>query len=83
MDVIIFGTGVWYRKYRSILSENTRVVALLDNNSDKWGRILDGCVIQSPENIKFLRYDKILILCKDSNRIKNQLINFGVLEQDI
>ena len=26
MDVIIFGTGVWYRKYRSILSENARVV---------------------------------------------------------
>ena len=83
MDIIIFGTGAWYKKYRTILSENTRVVALSDNNSDKWGKILDGCVIRSPEDIKFIRYDKILILCKDSNPIKEQLMNYGILEQDI
>lgn len=83
MEIIIFGTGVWYRRYRTILSEKTKIVALVDNDSNKWGEMLDGHLIQSPETIKFYKYNKILILCRDSNPIRDQLMNYGIPAQNI
>lgn len=63
MRIIIFGMGVIYKRYISILKENCSVVAVIDNNNEL-NQVLknsDGFYVFNPAKIKDLEYDWVVI----------------------
>jgi hypothetical protein len=62
--IIIFGTGFLYKKIMSFYKfpDNCEIVALSDNNGDKWHKELDGIQVIPPEKINTLDFDKIIIM---------------------
>jgi tetratricopeptide (TPR) repeat protein len=71
----IFGAG----KHTEMLLKQTRIkelniVAIFDNNKDKWGESIDCYVITSPEKLNYFNLDAILISsCISENNIFQQL----------
>lgn len=79
MKIIIFGTGQLYKKYKDRLSF-CEIVAFLDNDINKQGKILDGHLVDSPNNvfINNYHYDFIIILSKFYLEMREQLLRIGV-----
>lgn len=82
MDIVIFGTGKIYERYRNWF-QFYHVIALLDNNPQKQGKLLDGVRIFPPAQIRNLVYDRIFILCKDVHAVVEQLKSLGVRRERI
>lgn len=83
MKIVVFGTGIIYKKKVKYLTEETQIVAFLDNNEKLWGTQVDGIKVYSPNDIPLLDYDKILLLSTKDYEMKQQLIEIGVLPEDI
>lgn len=83
MQVVIFGLGVYYNLRKNNIKQNAKIVAFIDNNSDLWGKTNEGVVIFSPSTIAQLQYDKIILMSRKSNEMKNQLLNLGVSQDKI
>lgn len=80
--VIIFGAANGgYNLYKNLT--NVRTIAFSDNDSSKWGKLIDDIPIVAPEQIKNLDYDYIFIGSIYGNQIKNQLINEIGVEKEI
>lgn len=85
MNIVIFGTGLFYEKNKQnkdIVEKN--IIAFLDNNEKKIGKQVDGLPILHPKEICNLEYDEVIIMSSYAYEIKNQLLELGVrLEQII
>lgn len=77
MNVVLFGTGKYYERYRTCFA-NVNVIALLDNNPHRQGTRLDDVQIYSPDSIKGLPYDQIYLLSAKTKDMREQLLEFGV-----
>ncbi len=82
MRYIIFGTGEYYKRYKRWFRD-LDVVALLDNDPQKQGSIIDGRKIITPSHISEYEYDAIVILSFYAKEMKTQLIGLGVPEDKI
>lgn len=82
MNIIIFGTGKIYERYRGAF-ESKNVVVFLDNNVNKQGNLLDGVQIVSPERVNEYAYDYVILACVKYHDMRNQLISYGVPEDKI
>lgn len=82
MDVLLFGTGVYYERCKRFFYEQC-VVALLDNDDRKIGTRKDGILVLSPEDGIKLSYHKIFILSASFREMHNQLIHLGVTKDRI
>lgn len=83
--VIVFGTGTGAKKVKGILeSMQYKILFYVDNNSNKWGTIIDGLVVRSPEDILETKceYD-IVIASVYFKEIETQLIDMGVHQKKI
>lgn len=83
MKILIFGTGKIYQKNKESIKKTVEVVAFLDNNINKWGTILDGKKIYSPQEIPALDYDYIALFSRSDGDMKEQLITLGVRNENI
>lgn len=83
MNIIIFGTGQYYKKYKSLAFEKSSVVALVDNNSAKQGAVIDGVPVIAPDKISSKSYDYIVLLLAyiAAAEVKKQLLSLGVDER--
>lgn len=82
--IVIFGTGKFYQNRKKILFENNiHVSAFLDNDTNKHGTILDGVPVYSPNKIKEICYDRILLMGLASDEMQSQLLNLGVQPEKI
>jgi len=77
MKYIIFGTGEYYKRYKRWFLDRD-VVVLLDNDTKKQGKIMDGHLIIPPERITKYEYDAVVILSFYYSEMKNQLCGLGV-----
>lgn len=77
MDILVYGAGYYYRKYRPFL-EQANIIAIIDNDIDKQGRVLDGHIIMSVEEGLKQRYDKIIVFGKYANEKRRDLKKRGV-----
>lgn len=75
--ILVFGTGVVYRRSKARLKEYA-LLAFLDNNLDKQGTVLDGARIVSPAEAVNYCYDAVLLLSDAHEEMKRQLIGYGV-----
>lgn len=84
MKVVVFGTGLFYKNRKERVWKQ-KVVAFLDNDPQKQGTSLDNRMIYSPDKIKDLDYDYVLLMGKDENcrAMKQQLVELGIDEDSI
>ncbi len=64
-------------------SDRVRIVAFLDNNTGVQGKEMDGIMIYSPEDIKKLCYDGIVILSKKFGQEMAEQLSASGIEQDV
>ena len=55
MKVLLFGAGINGKKVLSFLKEGIEIIAILDNDKQRWGNLYEGISVISPE--KGIRYD--------------------------
>lgn len=77
MDIVIFGAGKFYDN-RKWAFQNFRIVAFLDNNSELHNKTKDGIKIISPEEIRNLSYDGVVIMSTYIEEMKQQLLENNV-----
>lgn len=83
MKILIFGTGTYYLHYKKY-TMGEEIVALVDNDTVKWGKKLDGHRIIAPSEIGNYEYDQIY-LCSllYTKEMKEQLLKLGIGEEKI
>lgn len=85
MKIVIFGTGLYYKNRKQTLDGKVEIVAFLDNDIAKEGKILDGAEIMLPLKITTLQYDRVLLMSKEANHAEmtQQLLDLGVKKDKI
>ncbi|MBQ9359715.1 MAG: glycosyltransferase family 4 protein [Lachnospiraceae bacterium] len=83
IKTVIFGFGEYYRKYSETLFYTSEVVAICVSDSSKYESEINGVPIIEPRNLKDIFYDKIVILVKEQDDIRNYLVSNGAVLQDI
>lgn len=61
--VIVFGAGKYARKFIAFYKYDYKIDKIVDNDSTKWGQILDGVPIFSPDSLKDEKKDYRVIIC--------------------
>lgn len=62
MRLVLFGTGMAANKLMKYsLRKENQIIAVVDNDSQKWGGKCGTYVIESPEVLKEKTYDKVLV----------------------
>lgn len=84
MKAIIFGATLSAKSYYEEINEKYDIIAFCDNDKDKWEKTIWGKIIISPDKIKNMQFDEIIIISLSaSETIKKQLIQIGVSESKI
>lgn len=80
MKVVVFGLGDIYSKVKHYFHKDKKaeIVALVDNNRNLLGTLVDGHVVDDPENIQRYRYDYVVITSVHAIEMRQQLIEVGV-----
>lgn len=79
MDVIVFGTGGFYQKYKEqLIMKGINIVAYTDNDLKKHGTFFEGKPVISPSKIKQIEYDYIIIASSFWIEIEAQLVQMGI-----
>lgn len=81
--ILVFGTGSTSDKVELMLNMNVEIIAYVDNDRIKWGKIKKGIEIVSPNTIYSLTYDYIVIASQFSNEICLQLIEMGIKKEKV
>ena len=76
----IFGSGLWARKFVAEFSDKYQIRNMLDNQNEKWGTMVDGVMVASPEILKKESNDtcKVIICVKYDTSIIMQLKKLGI-----
>ncbi len=82
MQLLIFGTGKYYQKYKNFLVGH-EIVGFLDNDLFQQGTLLDGVRIFSPQKGIQLHYDYIFIFAAHTKPIISQLLQMGIARERI
>lgn len=80
----IFGCGDFgFKAYKSIRALGKQVLLFMDNNSELWGKTLNGVRIDRPEAALDLDDDVHIVIANEAyhDMIKEQLIELGVSEE--
>lgn len=75
---MIFGTGNFYQKYKNCLKKNIELTAFIDNDPEKWGKVLDGIMIYPVADLDKLEYDIVFLLSASYVDMKRQLRTLGI-----
>ncbi|MCI5933906.1 MAG: adenylyltransferase/cytidyltransferase family protein [Lachnospiraceae bacterium] len=83
--LFLFGSGNFTKKFLQIYGNDYKVEAILDNNTDRWGQLLDGVTIQSPDILRDLEPAeyKVIICIKNYLSVMKQLDEMGVGDYSI
>ncbi|WP_315077729.1 chemotaxis protein [uncultured Clostridium sp.] len=82
-NVVVFGTGSVANEVTKNVNNNTNILCYLDNDKEKWNKILHNKNICSPEKIECLDYDFIIIASQYTEEIYNQLIKLDINSEKI
>ena len=80
-EFVIFGCGDFgYKASNILLKSGKNIVCFLDNNTQLWGKTINGIYIHNPEDIKTIKEDIGIIIANEAyyKEIGTQLIDFGI-----
>jgi glycosyltransferase involved in cell wall biosynthesis len=80
LKVIIFGTGELYQRNLKLFSD-IKIIALIDNDSNKWNTYINGIKVISPNMIFQYHFDYILLVSKYYKDMRQQLLDLGIKEE--
>ena len=83
MRVIVFGAGARTGQIFEDLKSDIEIIAIVDNDKKKWGSVIGGVLIHSPEYVKEAEYDYIFIVPVNYYEIQRQLEKMGVKKECI
>lgn len=84
MNIIVFGIGYNFEKYKNHLPKTDKIIAFIDNDEKSWGQSINGIQVQKPQIIKALSYDYAVIMStKYAYEMKAQLMDLSVPEERI
>lgn len=81
--IVIFGTGVFFERRKRIFTED--IVAYIDNNNEKQGKVFYDRFVIDLKNIECVDYDFIVIMTnpKNEGEIRNQLIDANISKEKV
>jgi cytidyltransferase-like protein len=79
--VYVFGSGLWARQFLARYGDQVEIAGLLDNNESKWGTVVDGYTVYSPQSIT--GDCKVIICVKQYAGIVHQLKKMGISDYGI
>ncbi len=82
MDVLVFGSGRIYQRYKKYLS-NVNICAFLDNSVAKHNTVIDGIHVCTPDSIRNFAFDYIIIMCAAVDEVRQQLLSLGAFEDKV
>ena len=83
MDLMVFGTGVFFQNRYSQINENDTITAFIDNDPSKQGGLFMGIPVMSVSDIPDNSEAMILLMADAAPEMKLQLLESGVDEQRI
>ena len=83
MDILIFGTGGFYKTHKSELLRDFNVLYLVDNDKAKENLMIDDIAFIQPEQVINIDFSAIFIMSEFDVEIREQLLNLGVLPEKI
>lgn len=79
MKIIVFGLGDIYSKVKQYFyNEEEEIVALVDNSQKLFRMLLDGHIVDKPENIQQYQYDFIVLTSNAAVEMRQQLMELGI-----
>ncbi|MDO3377966.1 glycosyltransferase [Geoalkalibacter halelectricus] len=81
--VVLFGAGSLLSKYIRWIEDIYHVVSVIDNDNKKHGHKIEGYHVFGHEKIMELNFEKIIITSMFFEEIRNQLISFGLIKENI
>lgn len=83
--LILFGSGSFAKRFMSLYRNEYTVWAVIDNDEARWGQMIEGVKIQTPEILKQLKADeyKVLVCVKNYLAIMKQLDDMGIRNYSI
>lgn len=78
--VFVFGSGMWAKKFIAEYGDSVCIEALLDNNEEKRGQLVEGIRVENPNILKTLNPDeyKVVVCIKQYSAVLRQLTDAGV-----
>lgn len=75
IKTIIFGAGASAKSYMSNCSESREFIAIIDNDKQKEGMLIEGILVSSPALISQIEFDEIVITTQWATEVEHQLLN--------
>lgn len=82
MELIVWGTGRLYKKYKGFLSQ-FNVVKLCDNNTEKQGTYIDGIEVIAPSYLEEFRFSYVVVMAYSTEEICLQIKALGIPDEKI
>ena len=83
-NIVIFGTGKSAEKVlKAVRDDTTDIIAFVDNNYNKHGKVYKGKTIVAPSSLLELEFDYVLIAIIKFLSVKKQLLEMGIPEGKI
>lgn len=83
--LVLFGSGLFTRRFLAQFKNSYKVYSIIDNSSSKWGTSIDGIPINSPDFLKSVPEKELhLIICiKKYYGVVKQLEQMGITDYHI
>ena len=73
--ILLFGAGASAKAYISNCSEDRKIIGIIDNDINKKGKVIEGVVVFSPDEISLFDYDKSVITTQWAKEVEQQLLS--------
>lgn len=83
--LILFGSGLFTRRFLNTFSGDYNIYCIIDNNKDKWNTEIDGIPVKSPDILNDIPENQrhIIICIKKYYGVANQLKDMGITDYHI
>lgn len=84
MKIVLYGAGNYCDKFLELQQQkNLEIISIVDGNCEKWGQIKNGYEISSPEKLKSIQYERLIITAYKYDSILTDIRKIGLSVEKI